>query len=149
MSLAVDVSVDGVRAPLSRARVVAIAQRVLRAEGVRQAMLSITFVTRQAIALLNARHLGVRGATDVIAFGFEPAGSDGPVVGDVYIAPDVAREHARQRSHGVRTEVARLVIHGVLHVLGYDHPTDDRREDSAMWQRQEALLRSAQRAGAA
>ena len=149
MSLAVDVSVDGVRAPLSRARVVAIAQRVLRAEGVRQAMLSITFVTRQAIARLNARHLGVRGATDVIAFGFERAVSDGPVVGDVYIAPDVAREHARQHSHGVRTEVARLVIHGVLHVLGYDHPTDDRREDSAMWQRQEALLRSAQRAGAA
>lgn len=149
MSLAVDVSVVGVRAPLSRARVVAIAQRVLRAEGVRQAMLSITFVTRQAIARLNARHLGVRGVTDVIAFGFERAGPDGPVVGDVYIAPDVAREHARERSHGVRTEVARLVIHGVLHVLGHDHPTDDRREGSAMWQRQEALLRSAQRAGAA
>ncbi len=149
MSLAVDVSLDGVRAPLSRARVVALAQRVLRAEGVRQAMLSITFVTRRAIARLNARHLGVRGATDVIAFGFERAGSAGPVVGDVYIAPDVARDHARHRSLGVRTEVARLVIHGVLHVLGHDHPIDDRREDSAMWQRQEALLRSAQRAGAA
>ncbi len=149
MRLAVDVSVDGVRAPLSRARAAAIAQRVLRAEGVRQAMLSITFVRRRTIARLNARHLGVRGATDVIAFGFERAGPDGPVVGDVYIAPDVARDHARQRSHGLRTEVARLVIHGVLHVLGHDHPIDDRREGSAMWQRQEALLRSAQRAGAA
>ena len=149
MSLAVSVSADGVRPALSRERVAAIARRVLRAERVRHAMLSITFVTRRAIARLNAAHLGHSGATDVISFGFAPARADGPVVGDVYIAPEVARENARRHGEGVRAETARLVIHGVLHVLGHDHPANEDREGSAMWRRQEALLRRVQRAGAA
>lgn len=149
MSLAVSVSAEGVRPALSRERVAIIARRVLRAERVRHAMLSITFVTRRAIARLNVRHLGHAGATDVISFGFAPASVGGAVVGDVYIAPDVARENARRHGEGVRAETARLVIHGVLHVLGHDHPTDGGREGSAMWRRQEALLRRVQRAGAA
>lgn len=149
MSLAVSVSADGVRPALSRERVASIVRRVLRAERVRDAMLSITFVTRRAIARLNAVHLGHRGPTDVISFGFAPASPRDPVVGDVYIAPEVARDNARRHAEGVRTETARLVIHGVLHVLGHDHPVDEGREGSAMWRRQEALLRRVQRAGVA
>jgi rRNA maturation RNase YbeY len=149
MTLAVSVSAAGVRPALSRARVATIARRVLRAERIRHAMLSITFVTERAIAKLNAVHLGHTGATDVISFGFTPASVTGPVVGDVYIAPEVARENAHRHGEGVRTETARLVIHGVLHVLGHDHPTDEDREGSAMWRRQEALLRRVRRAGAA
>lgn len=149
MSIAISVSMEGVRLPLSRARVIDIAARVLRAERVRDAQISITFLSRAAISRLNARHLGHRGATDVISFGFEPAGAGAPMVGDIYIAPDVARENARQAGESVRAELARLVIHGVLHVLGHDHPTDGDREHSAMWRRQESLLRRVQRAGAA
>jgi len=149
MSVTITVSMEGVRLPLSRARVSAIAERVLRAEGVRDAQVSITFLSRPAISRLNARHLGHRGATDVISFGFEPTGAGAPTVGDIYIAPDVARENARRAGEGVRTELARLVIHGVLHVLGHDHPTDGDRERSAMWRRQESLLRRVRRAGAA
>ncbi|MDQ6827347.1 MAG: rRNA maturation RNase YbeY [Gemmatimonadota bacterium] len=145
MSVAVDVAVDdGLRPALSRARIAAIAERVLRAERVKNAMVSIALVTRSRIAVLNARHLGHRGATDVISFGFAPGGVNAAVVGDIYIAPEVARENAARHGVGIREELARLVVHGTLHVLGYAHPETD-RVASAMWKRQERLLKSALR----
>jgi probable rRNA maturation factor len=143
VSRQVDVTAEGVRVPVGRARVVALADRVLRAEGVRHALLSIAFVSDREMAALNRRHLRHRGPTDVISFGFTPGAKHGPVVGDVYIAPGVARRNARSHGRGVREETMRLVVHGVLHVLGYDHPADETRYDSPMWRRQERLLRSA------
>ncbi len=140
MTIAVAVASDGARLPLARRDASALAAAVLRAEGVRHAMLSVTFVSTPAIAALNRRHLRRRGATDVIAFGFAPAGTDAPVVGDVYIAPDVARAQARRLGVPVREELRRLVVHGTLHVLGYDHPEGARCAASRMWRRQEALL---------
>lgn len=140
MSIAVHVSADGVRLPLARARVSAIARRVLAAEGIRDAIVSITFLGTRAMAALNRKHLGHRGATDVISFGFSESVRDGPVIGDIYIAPDVARENARRHDTGIREELARLVVHGVLHVLGYNHRDDDSRVASPMWHRQERLL---------
>ena len=143
MSRIVDVTMDRVRVPVSRDRVAHLAERVLRAERVRHALLSVAFVPDREIALLNWRHLRHRGPTDVISFGFVPAEKGGPVVGDVYIAPGVARRNAIAHGHGVREETLRLVVHGVLHVLGYDHPDDESRYGSPMWRRQERLLRSA------
>ena len=143
MTRIVDVSSQAVRVAVGRARVARLAERVLRAEGVRHAMLSIAFVSDREIAALNWRHLRHRGPTDVISFGFAPARAGGPVVGDVYIAPGVARRNAAAHRTGVREEILRLVIHGVLHVLGHEHPTDDLRMHSPMWQRQERLLRLA------
>ena len=140
MSIAVHVSADSVRLPLARARVATIARRVLASEGVREAMLSITFLGTRAMAALNRKHLGHRGATDVISFGFSESGRRGPVIGDIYIAPDVARANARRHDAGIREELARLVVHGVLHVLGYEHADDDTRVTSPMWQRQERIL---------
>ena len=139
-SLAVHVAADGVRVPLAAARVAELARGVLRAERVRAALLSIAFVTDREIARLNREHLGHRGPTDVISFGFAPPGPGAPVVGDVYIAPGVARAHAAAHGAGVREELARLVVHGTLHVLGYEHPDDASRAASPMWRRQEALL---------
>jgi probable rRNA maturation factor len=143
MSRIVAVAAEGVRVPVSRARVSRVAERVLRAEGVRDAMLSVTFLSDRDIAALNRKHLGHRGPTDVLSFGFAPAAKGGPVVGDVYVAPAVARRNAVALGRGVREETLRLVVHGVLHVLGYDHPGDDSRYTSPMWRRQERLLRSA------
>jgi probable rRNA maturation factor len=140
MSVAVHVSAEGVRLPLARERVSEIARRVLVAEGVREAMLSITFLGTRAMAALNKKHLGHGGATDVISFGFGESGRRGPVIGDIYIAPDVARANARRHDASVREELARLVVHGVLHVLGYDHEDGDARVASPMWRRQERLL---------
>jgi probable rRNA maturation factor len=143
MTRVVQVAAQGVRPAVSRARVARVADRVLRAEGVRDALLSITFLPNRRIAALNWEHLRHRGATDVISFGFAPVEAGGDLVGDVYIAPDIARENARAYGRGVREELLRLVVHGVLHVIGYDHPVDDARYASPMWRRQEQLLRTA------
>ena len=142
MSLAVHVAVEAVRIPVARARVTALAEGVLRREGVRNALLSIAFVTDRHIAALNREHLRHSGPTDVISFGFARVGPRGAVVGDVYIAPGVARRNALAHGRGVREELLRLVVHGVLHVLGHDHPEDESRYESSMWKRQERLLRT-------
>ena len=131
---------EGVRVPLSRQRVRLIAQRVLRGERIANALLSVTFVTRRAIRALNQRHLKRDRETDVIAFGYRQPGHPVMLVGDVYIAADVARDSARDNGVGVREEFVRLVVHGALHVAGHDHP-EQRRTDSPMWKRQERLVR--------
>ena len=142
MSLAVDVALEGVRIPIARARVAALAEGVLRRERVHDALLSIAFVSDRRIAALTRTHLGHAGPTDVISFGFAPVAARGAVVGDVYIAPGVARRNAAAHGGGVREELMRLVVHGVLHVLGHDHPEDETRYASPMWRRQERLLRT-------
>ena len=120
---------------------------MLRAERVRDALVSIALVSNRRIAALNRAHLRRSGTTDVIAFGFARVGSRGPVVGDIYVAPEVARASARDNGVPVREELARLVVHGTLHVLGYDHPEAGARTRSAMWRRQERLVARLLRAG--
>jgi len=140
VSRVVDVATEAVRIPVARARVARAADRVLRAEGVRDAALSIAFVSDRRIAALNWRHLRHRGPTDVISFGFAPAQPGAALEGDIYIAPDVARRNAIAAGRGAREELLRLVVHGVLHVIGHDHAEGEERYRSPMWQRQEALL---------
>ena len=143
MSLIVDVSADGVRAPVARERLKDLAVGVLEAERVRDALLSITLVSPTRIARLNRAHLGHAGATDVISFALtNPPGASArqAIVGDIYIAPAVARANAARMGTSVRQEIARLVVHGTLHVLGHDHPDGADRTTSPMWRRQEQLL---------
>ena len=132
---------DGVRVPLSRDDVSRVVQSVLRAEGVADAMLSVTFVTTSGIRQLNRTHLRRSGPTDVISFGFRRAHRRAPLIGDVYIAPDVARESAKANGVTIREELVRLVVHGVLHALGHDHPEGATRTSSPMWRKQERLVR--------
>jgi probable rRNA maturation factor len=141
MARVVEVASDGIRVPVARARVQAAAERVLRAERVRDAHISVTFLDDRQMAALNWKHLRHRGTTDVISFGFAPAVKGGPVVGDIYIAPDEARRNAAAHGERIRDELLRLVVHGTLHVLGYDHPADESRYASPMWRRQERVLR--------
>jgi len=115
----------------------------LKAERVRDAMLSITFVSRAEISRLNRRYLGHHGPTDVISFGLGRVGRRGAVVGDVYICVDVARENARKQGIAAGEELLRLVVHGTLHVLGHDHPSGGKRVESPMWRRQERILAGA------
>ena len=140
VTLVVHVATEQVRIPLSRARVSRAVESVLRGERQRHVELSVPFVTDRRIARLNREHLEHEGPTDVISFGFAPAAIGAPITGDVYIAPGVARRNATAHGSGVREELMRLVIHGTLHVLGFDHPVDDTRYASLMWRRQERLL---------
>jgi probable rRNA maturation factor len=137
--VAIAVSADGLRVPVASARVAELARDVLRALKVRRAMVSVTFLGTRAMASLNRRHLGHAGATDVITFALGES-PDGAVIGDIYICPEVARRQAAEHGVGVREEVARLVVHGLLHTCGWEHPEDAGRMTSPMWRRQEQLL---------
>ena len=141
----IHVAVDGLTTPLSRLKARQVVENVLRAERVPKALISIAFVANRQIASLNRKHLGHAAATDVISFGFGRAAPREPVVGDIYIAPEIARKNAGASGVSLREEIIRLLVHGTLHVLGYDHPDGKGREGSAMWKRQEQLVRQSVR----
>ena len=143
-ALGVAVSVLVPRSPVAIGRLEQIARITLRSEHVSHAMLSITLMGNRGIAALNKKQLGHPGPTDVISFGFVRP-PDGPVIGDVYIGVDVARANARAAGVSLHEEMTRLVIHGILHVLGHDHPPGESRTRSPMWRRQETLVRRALR----
>jgi probable rRNA maturation factor len=131
-----DVDVDADRwADLARA--------VLQAEG-RTGELTLTFVDRDEIAALNAEHMGEQGPTDVLSFpldSFDDCADamPGPVLlGDVVICPAVARDAAPTHAGTLDDELALLVVHGILHVLGHDHA--DPGETLVMRERERALL---------
>ena len=135
------------RAPLSEARVRGIVELTLRAEGIADAMVSVTFISARAMAKMNRDQLGHTGATDIITFELTRPVAGAPVTGDMYICPDVARTNAKAWGVPVREEMARLVIHGTLHTLGMEHPEGEARVASPMWRAQETYLRSARRRG--
>jgi probable rRNA maturation factor len=131
------VLVNGRRLPLPRALVRRVVGAVLRAER-REALISITFLGRESMQSLNAEHKGHDRPTDVLAFALTAPNHQ--AVGDVYICPWVARQEARARGIPVRQELIRLVVHGTLHALGYEHPEGAARTRSAMWRRQERYV---------
>jgi probable rRNA maturation factor len=121
-----------------------LASDALRAEG-RRGELTLTFVDRDEIAALNREHLGKDGATDVLSFPLdaadEPAAEDVPILlGDVVVCPDVAREQSPDHAGTLEDELALLVVHGVLHVLGHDHADPD--DAAVMRARELELLRT-------
>jgi rRNA maturation RNase YbeY len=101
-------------------------------------MVNVTFLSPGRMRGLHRKTLGSRSLTDVIAF---PLAHDGAVVGDIYICPAAARRNARALGVRLKEEIVRLVVHGALHVLGYDHPPGEERQCSAMWVRQERYVR--------
>jgi probable rRNA maturation factor len=131
---------DGV--PVDVARWSRLAAAVVAAEGA-HGELTLTFVDRAEIAALNAEHLGKDGPTDVLSFPLD-AGDDGgasgvPVLlGDVVVCPAVAVEQAADHAGTADDELALLVVHGVLHVLGHDHA--EAEETTAMRARELELL---------
>ena len=138
--LAIDVSSSVRRLLASKPRIKEAAVAALKAERVRDAMLSITFVGRAAMSELNRRYLGHHGPTDVISFGLGRQGRRGPVVADIYICPEIARANAKREGMSSQEELLRLVIHGTLHALGHDHPGGAERTSSSMWRKQERIL---------
>jgi probable rRNA maturation factor len=136
-TIAIDVA--GRASPLSHRAVREAAACVIRRERGR-AVLSFTFVGRDRMRALNTRWKGTSRTTDVLAFSLPAPG--GVLAGDIYICPWAASREARRRGIPLREELLRLVVHGTLHALGWEHPEDERREDSAMWKRQERHVRA-------
>ena len=103
------------------------------------AAISLALLADSEMQELNLRHLGKDSTTDVISFSL---GGEGLVVGDVYVGFEQAIRQADELGIEVGEELARLAIHGTLHVLGYDHPEGPERSKSPMFQVQEQLLRN-------
>jgi probable rRNA maturation factor len=125
------------RAPLPAAVAARAVGEVLRRER-RRAFISLTFVGRDRMAALNRRFKGRRGPTDVLAFALP--GPEGALAGDVYVCPWYAAREAQRHGVSLREELIRLIVHGTLHVLGWEHPEDEGRGRSPMWQRQERYV---------
>ncbi|HZM27884.1 MAG TPA: rRNA maturation RNase YbeY [Gemmatimonadales bacterium] len=130
-------SVHGRRLPLPASVVRRAVHTVLRGER-RRATVSVTFLGRERMRRLNARYKGHDRPTDVLAFTLrQPTGPD---LADVYVCAAVAAREARAHRVTLRQELIRLVVHGTLHALGYDHPDGEERAQSAMWRRQERYV---------
>jgi probable rRNA maturation factor len=147
VSIVVHAAAERGRAPLSAARVTALVALVCQGEGVKAATMSVTFVSSRRMAAVNREQLGHAGATDIITFELSRPVPSAPVMGDIYICPDVARQNAATWQVPVREEYARLVIHGTLHTLGHEHPEGDARLTSPMWRLQEQYVRKARKRG--
>ncbi len=109
--------------------------------------LSIALVDDAEIRSLNASYRGKRRPTDVLAFSLlegEGAEHRGGLLGDVVIGVETAARQARARHRGLDEVVARLLIHGTLHLIGYDH---QRSEEARRMRAQERRLWRAVRSG--
>lgn len=92
------------------------------------AELSVLFITADHMRRLNARFAGEDRATDVLAFPMMEEEEESLLLGDVVVCPEVARANVRDRHETLERELEVLLVHGTLHLLGYDH---QRAEDKA------------------
>lgn len=121
------------------------AETALSMEGVREgAQLSVVFVDDESMRRLNREYRRLNRATDVLAFPMteggrhEDAPEGGLLLGDVVISLERAACNAERNGNGLEEEVRLLVVHGVLHILGYDH--SNKKERGRMRRRQEEII---------
>ncbi len=128
--------------PLDLAAFERLAAFVLEREDVPDiAELSVAIVGLEEMANLNERYRGIAGATDVLSFGCDDPcvveGDEPITLGDVIVAPEVAEQQASEYGHTVEEELNLLLVHGILHLLGYEHEADG---DAEIMQARERTL---------
>jgi probable rRNA maturation factor len=116
------------KVPLDCGRWRAFVAKVLKLSSADSAGVTVAFVSDRTMRQLNRRWRGKGGTTDVLSF---PAGQDefekieGVTLGDVVISVEQAARQALAHGLSFENEVEQLILHGVLHLCGYDHETDD------------------------
>lgn len=114
----------------------------LKYEKVNNAIFSIIFVDEKEIQKINKEYRNIDKVTDVISFAFEDNAlmvyNDFRVLGDIYICIPKMLEQAKEYGHSNKRELAFLTVHGLLHLLGYDHQTED--DEKEMFNLQELVL---------
>ena len=120
-----------------------IINKALEKECVENASCSIIIVDNSFIHKLNKEYRGIDRETDVISFALEDDKSmiipDGiRLLGDIYISLDKAEEQAKEYGHSLKRELCFLAVHGIYHLLGYDHTTKE--EEEVMLKKQEEVL---------
>ena len=129
--------------PLDLAAFVQLAEFVLdREDAPAEGELSVAIIGIEEMADINLNFRDKEGPTDVLAFPCDdpcPVEYDEPLtLGDVVISPEVAEEQAKELGHTIEEELNLLLVHGILHILGYEHDTDEGAE--AMQARERELL---------
>ena len=117
---------DGTRTRIDGEQVAALVAYVLAAEGVADAEVGVHLVGERRMRALNLQHRGLDEVTDVLSFPLEGADEDPAegvprLLGDVVLCPVQARRQARADGTPIAFETALLIVHGVLHLLGWDH----------------------------
>jgi probable rRNA maturation factor len=133
---------------VQEASIVSVARFALDKMNVSQrAELSIVLVELDVMADLHERWMDLPGPTDVMAFPMDEfdssrrpdtAGAGPALLGDIVLCPSFARDQARKAGHGLLEELHLLTVHGVLHLLGYDHAEPD--EEREMFSLQNTIL---------
>lgn len=131
---------------LSAGELQAVVETAMRHEGAAGEM-TLVITDDEGIQGLNRDFLGIDAPTDVLAFsaqegaeGFVAAPEMGGYLGDVIVSYPRAVAQANEQDHSVKQELNLLVVHGVLHLLGYDHGEEAKKTE--MWARQETILGS-------
>ena len=103
---------------------------------------NIIIVDNETIHSINKEYRGVDRPTDVISFALEDdtsfVSTEYRILGDIYISIDKAKEQAESYGHSLKREISFLTVHGLLHLLGYDHMTEE--EEKEMFGLQELIL---------
>ena len=112
-----------------------------------EAILSVSFVDNEFIHKMNREYRDVDRPTDVISFAFLDGNEDRDAIlhskglvtlGDIYISVERAKEQAEEYGHPLRRELSFLFVHGLLHLLGYDHMTKE--DEEVMFKLQDEIL---------
>lgn len=117
--------------------------KCLKEENVKNAIFNIILVDNKTIKDLNKLYRKIDKETDVISFALEDEkeegfASDYRVLGDIYISVDKARAQASDYGHSLSRELSFLAVHGLLHLLGYDHM--NKEDEKVMFAKQELIL---------
>jgi len=103
---------------------------------------NVIIIDNEEIHKINKEYRGIDRPTDVISFALEDDDSfvqlDKRILGDIYISIDKAKEQAKEYGHKLLRELCFLTIHGILHLLGYDHMTEE--DEKVMFGLQERIL---------
>ena len=113
----------------------------LKRENLNDVEFNIIFVDNKKIHEINKEYRNIDRETDVISFALEDnleIELDHRVLGDIYISIDKAKTQAEEYGHSLLREISFLMIHGLLHLLGYDHM--EKEEEKIMFQKQEDIL---------
>jgi len=109
-------------------------RRIQRELGVADSEITVAFVSDREIARWNADYRGKPGPTDVLSFpaaygarhsAAKSSAQGREILGDIAIAPETARRYARKNGRSLANEIRVLMLHGVLHLMGYDHESDN------------------------
>jgi probable rRNA maturation factor len=106
-----------------RALLVKAVKAALRAHSICRAKIGLRLVSDEEIALMNEKHLGHEGPTDVLTFDLHDGNSEAGVEGEIALSIDTARREADHHVHSIEAELALYAVHGVLHLLNYQDDT--------------------------